>query len=257
MITFSESLNLAQDPNAPEIRQPQYAHPTSPQPTNTNVATTERWIGGVLGAALILPLLRRSSFATLSLAALGSALLYRSSTGYCPLYNRLGINTARQGHALPEDYFSHGLHVETSYLIRQPSNVLYAFWRDFAHLPTFMTHLQSVKVLSPTRSHWVTAAPLGTVQWDAEIIHDEPNHRISWTSLPGADVDNTGSITFSPLPDNQATDVRVVLDYIPPGGTIGSALANLLRADPYHQIHDDLHRFKALMESGAYEHLPK
>ena len=56
-----------------------------------------------------------------------------------------------------------------------------------------MTHLESVRVDSDRRSHWV-AKPAGTarIEWDAEIVRDTPNHVIAWRSLEGADIDNSG-----------------------------------------------------------------
>ena len=45
--------------------------------------------------------------------------------------------------------------------IRQPPEAVYEFWRRFENLPTFMYHLDSVRTLSATRSHWVVKAPAG------------------------------------------------------------------------------------------------
>ena len=49
-----------------------------------------------------------------------------------------------------------------------PADELYAYWRDFANLPTFMDNVVRIDVLDDTRSHWVVKAPGGkTVEWDA------------------------------------------------------------------------------------------
>ena len=110
---------------------------------------------------------------------------------------------------------------------------LYQFWRNFENLPRFMKHLKSVKVLDEKRSHWVAKAPAGrTVEWDAEIINDEPNALIAWRSLGGADVDNAGSVRFVPGPEGRGTEVRVVIDYIPPAGRVGKWVAEALRQEP-------------------------
>jgi uncharacterized membrane protein len=42
----------------------------------------------------------------------------------------------------------------------------------------------------------------------------------------------------------------VVLDYIPPGGTAGKIVAQLFGEEPSQQIHEDLRRFKSMMETG-------
>ena len=79
---------------------------------------------------------------------------------------------------------------------------------------------------------------------------DEPGRRISWKSLPGADVDNSGTVHFAPAPDGAGTEVRVVLHYGVPGGRAGRLLAKLLGEEPEQQVRDDLRRFKQVMETG-------
>jgi uncharacterized membrane protein len=44
--------------------------------------------------------------------------------------------------------------------------------------------------------------------------------------------------------------VRVQLQYSPPAGAVGRAVAWLFGEEPDQQIHDDLRRFKQLMETG-------
>jgi uncharacterized membrane protein len=116
-----------------------------------------------------------------------------------------------------------------------------------------MRHLEAVTVLDGNRSHWVAKAPAiagGKVEWDAEIINDEPNALIAWRSLANADVDNTGSVRFVPAPSERGTEVKVVIDYIPPAGRLGSWVAKLFGEEPQQQIQEDLRRFKRLMETG-------
>lgn len=133
---------------------------------------------------------------------------------------------------------------------RSPEEV-YQFWRNLENLPSFMYHLRSVTVDSAGRSHWVTNSPLGDrVEWDAETTEDVPNERIAWKSLPGAKVENRGRVEFTPTPDGQGTEIRVTMSYMIPGGTLGKAVATLLGESPEQQVHDDLRRFKQLLETG-------
>jgi uncharacterized membrane protein len=128
---------------------------------------------------------------------------------------------------------------------------VYAQWRNFERLPTFMYHLKSVQVTGDTRSHWAAKAPAGTtVEWDAEITDDLPGRVIAWRSLPGAAVDNTGSVRFVPAPAGQGTEVYVELEYTPPGGPIGTLAAKLFGEEPNQQLADDLRRFKQIVETG-------
>jgi hypothetical protein len=61
-------------------------------------------------------------------------------------------------------------------------------------------------------------------------------------------VDNAGSVHFDPVPGG--TKVRVSLQYNPPAGALGAAVAKLFGQDPKKQVSADLQRFKELMELG-------
>jgi uncharacterized membrane protein len=132
-----------------------------------------------------------------------------------------------------------------------PRAEVYRFWRDFANLPRFMKHLESVQVVDETRSHWVAKGPAGRrVEWDAVVHNEVENERIAWRSLPGSDVDNAGTVWFKDAPGDRGTEVRVELQYNPPGGALGAVFAWLWGEEPGVQIQDDLHRLKALLEAG-------
>jgi uncharacterized membrane protein len=220
-----------------------------------NVGQVERIASAVAGGALALLGVRSRSLLGLGVAAAGGALVYRGLSGRCPAYASLGIDTAhaharRQG-AAPAEYFRRGIHLEESLHVGRSPWDLYQFWRNFENLPRFMSHLESVRVIDARRSHWVAKGPAGSrVEWDAEVINDEPNALIAWRSLSNADVDNAGSVRFVPGPEGRGTDVKVVIDYIPPAGRVGSAIAHLFGEEPSIQIREDLQRFKQLMETG-------
>lgn len=143
------------------------------------------------------------------------------------------------------------IRVEKSVTVNRSPEELYRFWRKVENLPQFMHHLESVQATSATRSHWVAKAPAGaTVEWDAEIINDEPGALIAWRSLEGADVDSAGSVRFVPTPAGRGTEVKVKMHYSPPGGIIGATIAKLFGLEPGLQLQEDLRRFKRIMETG-------
>ena len=84
----------------------------------------------------------------------------------------------------------------------------------------------------------------------AEITEDRPNELIAWRSFEGADVDNSGSVRFEEAPGGRGTIVRVEVEYNPPAGLIGAAVARLFGEEPGQQIYDDLCCFKQVMETG-------
>ena len=89
-----------------------------------------------------------------------------------------------------------------------------------------------------------------SVEWDADILEDRENEFISWASVEGADVDNSGFVRFNKAPGDRGTEVKVVLEYNPPGGALGATVAKIFGEEPEQQIGDDLRRFKMLMEAG-------
>jgi uncharacterized membrane protein len=149
---------------------------------------------------------------------------------------------------LPRD---RSIRVQKSITVNRSPEELYRFWHDFDNLPRFMTHLDSVEVTGERRSHWKVKALAGmTVEWEAEIIADKPNELIAWRSLEGAAVDHAGSVRFVRAPGDRGTEIRVEMQYIPPGNVMGAKLARLLGQDPSQQVQEDLRRFKQLMEAG-------
>jgi uncharacterized membrane protein len=216
-----------------------------------NVGRTERLISGAGAVALAVVSLRRRRLRGLLLPIAGG-LLSRAVTGYCPVNRALGRNSARDDRVSPVASLGagEGIRVEEAIAITRPREEIFHFWRNFENLPRFMDHLESVQVLDARRSHWAAKGPGGTrVEWDAEIHNEIPNELIAWRSLPGSEVDHAGSVHFSPI-HNDGTDVRVILRYAPPAGTVGAAVARLFGEEPSQQVAEDLRRFKQVMESG-------
>lgn len=142
------------------------------------------------------------------------------------------------------------LHLRKSIAINAGSEECYRLWRNFENLPRFMYHLKSVQVQDHRHSHWVARAPMRrSVEWDAETTEDSPS-RISWRSLPGSSVENSGSVSFERGTGGRGTVVRVEMEYKPPAGVAGILIAKLVGEEPEQQIAEDLRRFKQLVELG-------
>lgn len=216
-----------------------------------NVNEQERWLSGLGGGVLAVYGLRHGGLSGLLLAAAGGGLLYRGLSGHCDLYAALGINTAAQRPPSASVQHGAGIKVEKSVTINQPAEQLFQFWRNFENLPRFMQHLEAVQVLDEHRSRWQAKAPAGTqVEWEAEIITEEPNRLIGWRSVGDSQIANAGSVRFEPLANGRGTVVKVALSYEPPGGKLGAWLARLFGEEPEIQVEEDLRRFKQIMEAG-------
>lgn len=214
-----------------------------------NVSGAERAASLIAGGALFAYGLTQRNWKGMSLAVLGGGLIYRGVSGYSLLYDAVGTPlTSRGNHtAIP---YQKGIRVDKSIIVAKPAVDLYKFWRNLENLPKFVQHLESVKEIDNKRSYWVLKT-IGSysVEYQAEIVHEKENELIGWRSLPGAQIDNAGSVHFQALPDNQ-TLVTLELQYQPPFGPLGAALAKIIGKDPGGMIKRDLERFKQLMETG-------
>jgi uncharacterized membrane protein len=220
--------------------------------TTRNVSEPERWVSVVLGSAVAAYGLKMRSIPGLVLAGIGGALVWRGASGHCLVYESLGLTTAEEDDADTRHVsvpYGKGIRVEESVNIQASPEQIYAFWRKLDNLPRFMNHLETVEVRDAKHSHWVAKGPAGTrVDWEAEIINEIPNELIGWRSLEGSDVDNAGSVHFTP--SASGTDVRVILRYDPPAGAAGARIAKMLGEDPAENVREDLRRLKAILESG-------
>lgn len=220
-----------------------------------NVPERERLVSGVLGAGLLGFAVTRHGPGRWLACLAGAALLHRSWSGRCKVYEALELDRRHDTRGVPGN---RGIRVEESIDIRCPASALYRFWRDLEQLPRVMRHVDSVKVTSARRSHWKVRGPAGhELEWDAEIINDDEDRLIAWQSLPGASVRNAGSVRFEPV-EGQMTRVKVVFEFDPPAGVIGARIAELLGRSPKADLSGDLAQFKTFAEQelAAEAHSP-
>jgi uncharacterized membrane protein len=213
-----------------------------------NVGMGERGASIAAGlAGMYMIMTRRPNWkSSLPLALDAGYMLYRGVTGHCVFYQMLEINRSMEGNK--------GIQVQRSVTINVPRDQLYRIWRNFENLPRFMKHLQRVDVDESTgskRSHWVAKGPFGRdFAWDAEITEDRENELISWRSLPGSLVNSMGTVRFVDAPNTLGTVVHVLMQYNPPGGSLGAVIARLFGEEPGQQLREDLRNFKMMMETG-------
>lgn len=137
--------------------------------------------------------------------------------------------------------------------VNAPAEQCYAWWRGLTNLPQIMPDVESVTPQggSTQVTHWKVHGPLGkTVEWDATIVEDVPNTRIAWATedSSGLEVKNAGAVRFDDK--GATTGIEVSLQYDPPAGILGEAVAKLF-ADPQSKVEKALDAFKATIESAA------
>jgi uncharacterized membrane protein len=198
----------------------------------------ERWATAIGGAALVVwgakKLSRERHPVGALLATTGASLIWRSTRD-----TRSRLGGAR------------GTGVEESVAINRGADELFEFWRNLELLPMVMPQLASVEIVGHRRSHWIANGPAGwRTEWYADIINDIPNELIAWRTIEGSNLVSAGSIHFEEGPVGRGTAVRVKLQYDPPGGKLGAALAWAFGDSPSQVIREGLRRFKQLMETG-------
>ena len=191
-----------------------------------------------LGAALTSPHAKRRRIAAATAAVTGVTVL--------------DLRASQQLSGQPELHDSAvSVQVKKSITINRSPEELYQFWHEFQNFPRFMNDLESVQNIGEKRSHWIAKGPAGKrIEWDAEITEDRSNELIAWRSLEGSQVKNSGSVRFEPARGKPGTVLRVEIEYRPPAGLLGVTVAKLLGAEPKQQVHENLHRFRQLMETG-------
>jgi len=210
-----------------------------------NVGEKERLMSAIAGGALVIYGLSRMSLGGLVMAALGGALGYRGVTGHCDVYERLGIDAGGARRSVG----NLGVKIDESIVVDAPPPRVHAIWRHLENLPRLLSHVERVEVLDQTRSRWTVKGPAGApISWDADLINDKPGELIAWRTTDSTLVNHAGSVTFEPA--GRGTRVRVSLQYDPPGGRFGHAVASLVSADAGSRVAHDLAEFKRAVEEG-------
>lgn len=193
-----------------------------------NEEEVRAWAPIVGGGALLLYGLTRRSLSGLMMASAGGLLLYRGLVPR-PTTMRTGASTT----------------------INKSPEELYSYWRKLENLPHIMQNLVSVTEIDEKRSHW-TAKSIGgaNIEWDAEIVREEPGRCIAWKSDPEAEIRTNGVIRFEPAPGDRGTEVQLTLEYSLPLGLVGAVDAAMMGYEPSQQARRDLQRFKQYMETG-------
>lgn len=141
--------------------------------------------------------------------------------------------------------------VGRSVTINRPRAELFAYWRDFQNLSSFMENVEKIEFTGNDRAVWTIRAPVGTkVEIETEISEVDENSSISWRSTEGSQIKTEGTVSFADAPGDRGTIVTADIGYTPPGGDLGRAIAKLFAVEPNIQARHELKRFKMLMEAG-------
>ncbi len=212
--------------------------------SRVNIDSTERIVSSAVGGLLLsLGLVRNNKTKVPSIIA-GAVLIARGLTGYSFLYKAMGKERVPQ--------VAKNINIRTNIVVNKPRSEVYAFWRELENLPLFMSHLKSVDKIDEKYSVWkakIPGQPL-TVDWTAEIVKEDPDNFIGWSSIPDSTIDNAGKVAFVDIDNGRSTEVDVTITYRPPLGVLGTGVALLLNNVFEKMVHNDIQNFKVFMETG-------
>jgi uncharacterized membrane protein len=163
-----------------------------------------------------------------------------------PLAGSAGITVEGRYIPPPEDKDGK-LWVRTTALVHADAKTLYEMWRAVESAPMWQEEIAEVRQTGDRTSHWVMRSGDKTIEWDSEILNDEPGRRIAWRSVEG-DSDNAGEVIFEPAPGGRGTLVTVLQEFRM--GKLASAWETVVGRNPKQAVTENLRHFKALAETG-------
>ena len=210
---------------------------------NININTPERIVSVLGGTFLIYSGLKtvfRNPVTGISKLVAGGTLFMRGSTGHCPFYELVGVDSTR-----PEV-----INIKQHFIVNKPREEVYQFWRKLENLPLFMRHIESVEERDTIHSHWKARFSKNTppITWNAEIVRDIENNFIGWHSVRGSALDHGGKVEFNDAPGG-GTELEVVFSYSSPIGGIGTGLAKQFSPALEEIIREDILYFKHFIET--------
>ena len=137
--------------------------------------------------------------------------------------------------------------VRTSAIIQATPDRLYELWQDIESAPRWQEHIKQVVKTGERTSHWVMYRGDKTIEWDSELLAEEPGKRLAWRST-GGEVDTAGEVVFEAAPAGRGTMVTLLQEF--KLGKLANLWETLTGRNPKQGVIENLRHFKALAETG-------
>ncbi|WP_018353178.1 SRPBCC family protein [Longispora albida] len=126
--------------------------------------------------------------------------------------------------------------------VELPVRAVYDQWTQFEEFPQFMEGVDSVVQQGDDHTHWRVSIGGVRREFDAVILEQVPDRRVSWASVNGPR--HAGIVTFAQQGEHRTT-VTAQMDIEPEGlaEKAGDALGLISR-----RVQGDLERFKTFIE---------
>ena len=136
---------------------------------------------------------------------------------------------------------------EASVIVSANPQTTWSFVSNYQNFDQFMSNVKEIKMLEADISEWHLAGPLGIdVSWKATTTEHSPPTRLAWRSTEGS-LENTGFISIKP--SGTGSLVTVHIEYTPPLGAIGEAVATIFK-DPQAMLEHDLAQLENLISGN-------
>ena len=136
---------------------------------------------------------------------------------------------------------------EATVRIDADQKTAWAYVSNYQNFDKIMTNIEKVEMTGPDTSDWKMHGPLGIpVSWKAITTAMEAPSYLAWKSTEGT-IETHGYIRV--LPENNGSSVTVYVEYTPPLGGLGDAVAKLFN-DPQKQLEDDLSKLGGLIQDA-------
>jgi hypothetical protein len=143
--------------------------------------------------------------------------------------------------------------IQQSIDIKVPVHTAYNQLTQFEEYPRFMEEVQAVQQLDDTHLHWTTMMSNRPVEWDAEIIEQEPDRCIAWRNTSGptnggrVEVQSAGADASGAEASRVTFTLEAVLEQVP-GSSAGNSEEELAQ-----RLKLDLARLKDFIEARGAE----
>ncbi len=136
-----------------------------------------------------------------------------------------------------------------------PLSKVYELLSNPAYFPHFLERIDNVEKVNSQTYEFATEIGGDTYEWTTNIIDDLRNTRFAWITING-NLNQTGTLRFTPLDNGERTRVDFSLDYRTFYGEPDEELAEFIEYLPA-QITKDLERFKEQAEDGTFKEASK
>ncbi len=119
------------------------------------------------------------------------------------------------------------------------------------HFTKFLERIDNIEKVNSQTFDYTTSIGGEEFQWTTNIIDNLRNTRFAWITING-NLNQTGTIRFTPLDNGKRTRVDFSLDYRTFFGEAEEDLSAFIEELPV-QLKKDLDRFKLLAESDTFK----